>query len=398
MKKVLIIGAGFLQSFVIKKAKQLGYFTIAVDANPNAEGFKYCDEYAVINIVDETACCEFAGSRNIDGVLTAATDYGVLTASHIAEKLNLPGLKYETAKVIKNKYLVRKKLYETGADDTERCYEISDISVLSNIKERISFPVMVKPCDGSGSRGASKVNFAEDLETACVVAMSNSLTHKAIIEPFINGKEYGVESFCYNGEKIILGIMEKKMTKPPYYAELGHAIPSGLSAETEEKVKNCVKKAMEALDINFGSVNMDLLLTEDNNVHIVDIGARMGGNLIGSHIIPYGTGICYIENMIRAAVGDCVDFSPIMRKTCVATRILALTPGRIEELPDFEKIEEECSVEIEHHLKVGDTINEYRTNLDGCGYVIAAGNEKEKTLSDAENVKYMIDKGIKREE
>ncbi len=394
MKKVLIIGAGFLQSFVIKKAKQLGYFTIAVDANPNAEGFKYCDEYAVINIVDETACCEFAESRNIDGVLTAATDYGVLTASHIAEKLNLPGLKYETAKVIKNKYLVRKKLYETGADDTERCYEISDISELSDIKERISFPVMVKPCDGSGSRGASKVNFAEDLEAACVAAMSNSLTHKAIIEPFINGKEYGVESFCYNGEKIVLGVMEKKMTKPPYYAELGHAIPSGLSAETEEKVKNCVKKAMEALDINFGSVNMDLLLTEDNNVHIVDIGARMGGNLIGSHIIPYGTGICYIENMIKAAAGDRADFSSVMPKACVTTRLLALTPGKVKTLPDFEKIEQENCVEIEHHLKTGDVINEYHTNLDGCGYVVSRQDNKLLATSNAVEALKKVDNEI----
>lgn len=394
MKKVLIIGAGFLQSFVIKKAKELGYFTLAVDANPNAEGFKYCDEYAVINIVDEKACCEFAQSQNIDGVLTAATDYGVLTAAYIAEKLKLPGLKYETAKVIKNKYLVRKKLYEMGADDTGKCYEISDIEELVEIREDISFPVMVKPCDGSGSRGAAKVDFIEELETACAAAMSNSLTHKAIIEPFIFGKEYGVESFCYNDEKFVLGVMEKQMTNPPYYAELGHCIPSGLPQEVEEKIKRCVKKALEALDINFGSVNMDLLLAEDNNVHIVDIGARMGGNLIGSHIIPYGTGICYIENMIKAAVGDCVDFSSVMPKICVATRLLALTPGKVKALPDFEKIEEEYGVEIEHHLKAGDVINEYHTNLDGCGYVVSRQDNKLLATSNAAEALKKVDNEI----
>ena len=40
---------------------------------------------------------------------------------------------------------------------------------------------------------------------------------------------------------------------------------------------------------------MDVLVTKDNRICIVDIGARMGGNLIGSHIIPLGTGIDYIE-------------------------------------------------------------------------------------------------------
>jgi len=326
--------------------------------------------------------------------LTAATDYGVLTASYIAQKLKLPGLNYETAKVIKNKYLVRKRLYEMGADDTGKCYEISDLGQLLNVKESISFPVMVKPCDGSGSRGASKVDFIEELETACAAAMSSSLTHKAIIEPFISGREYGVESFCYNGERIVLGVMGKQMTKPPYYAELGHCIPSGLPDIVEEKIKRCVKKALEALDINFGSVNMDLLLTEDNNVHIVDIGARMGGNLIGSHIIPYGTGIPYIENMIKAAVGERVDFSPAITKECVTTRLLALTPGKVKMLPDFEKIEKEYGVKIEHHLKISDVINEYHTNLDGCGYVVSRQENKLLATSNAVEALKKIDNEI----
>ena len=56
MKKLLVIGAGFLQTFVIKKAKEMGYTVLTVDANPNAEGFAYADKYAIINIVDEQAC------------------------------------------------------------------------------------------------------------------------------------------------------------------------------------------------------------------------------------------------------------------------------------------------------------------------------------------------------
>ena len=112
MKKILIIGAGFLQKFVIQKAKDMGYFTLALDANPSAVGFKYADKYAVINIVDEKACLEYAKSENIDGVLTAATDYGVLTASYIAEHMKLPGLPYDVAKLIRNKYLQTQQLIQ----------------------------------------------------------------------------------------------------------------------------------------------------------------------------------------------------------------------------------------------------------------------------------------------
>ena len=87
MKKILIIGAGFLQDFVICKAKELGYETYTVDADPNAIGFKHADYHAIVNIIDEKACLEYAKKNSVDGVLTAATDYGVLTAAYIAREV-----------------------------------------------------------------------------------------------------------------------------------------------------------------------------------------------------------------------------------------------------------------------------------------------------------------------
>ena len=120
MKKVLVIGAGFLQDFVIQKAKKMGYEVHAVDADPTAIGFTHADHYGVVNIVDEKACLQYAKENQIDGVLTAATDYGVLTAAYIAQEMGLPGLKYEVAQLIKNKYKVRKCLYEHHVDDPEQ--------------------------------------------------------------------------------------------------------------------------------------------------------------------------------------------------------------------------------------------------------------------------------------
>lgn len=191
--------------------------------------------------------------------------------------------------------------------------------------------------------------------------------------------------------------MQKDMTQPPYYAELGHAIPSGLSDEVEVKVKDCVHKALLALGVNHGSVNMDLLITKDSNVHIVDIGARMGGNLIGSHIIPAGTGIDYMGNMIRAAVGDPVNWNPEWQPKSVATKLLALTPGIVKVLPDFEALENKHNVQIEHHLRIGDEITPYRTNLDGCGYVVAHSSSVEDSINIAANVRKEIDETIIRE-
>lgn len=385
MKKVLIIGAGFLQDFVICKAKEMGYETYAVDADSNAVGFNHADYHSVVNIVDEKACLEYARVNHIDGVLTAATDYGVLTAAYIAKEMGLPGLKYEVAQLIKNKYQVRKCLYENHVDDTEQAYEVYKDSNIEELSKKIVYPVMVKPCDGSGSRGASRVDNAKDLKKACEYAIAGSITNRAEIETFIVGKEYGAESLVVNGEVHVLGIMQKWMTKPPYYAELGHSIPNNLIPEVEEKVKKCVTNAIKALGVNFGSVNMDMLITEDGKVYIIDIGARMGGNMIGPCIIPYGTGVDYMAAMIQNAVGDYVDLSA-KDKCAVATRLLAFDEGVVKTLPDMKKVEKKFDVEIYHHLENGMKVNEYHTNLDGCGYIVAKGKTLKEAIDKAETV------------
>lgn len=395
-KKLLILGGGFLQVYVIRKAKACGYYVLVLDANPNAIGFDFADEHAVINIVDEVACLEYAREKCVDGVLTAATDYGVLSMSKIATEMHLPGINYTSATLIKNKAAVRKCLFDTRADDTGYSFEIDYKTDIADLSDKVKFPVMVKPCDGSGSRGASRVDKAEDFEEACKYAMAGSITHRAVAEPFVIGHEYGVESFVDYGVVHVLGVMKKEMTAPPYYAELGHAMPSGLGDEMENKVKSCVRNALLALGVNHGSVNMDLLITDQGSVHIIDVGARMGGNLIGSHIIPQGTGVDYMENMIRAAVGDKTNWTVKWEPSPVATKLLALRPGIVTALPDFPQLSAKYNVEIEHHLHVGDTINEYRTNLDGCGYVVANGIDLAEAISKAETAKEAIDKTITR--
>ena len=117
----------------------------------------------------------------------------------------------------------------------------------------------------------------------------------------------------------------------------------------------------------------------------------MGGNLIGSHIIPMGTGIDYMANMIKAAMSDEVDFSPKNKPEPVATKLLALTPGVVSSLPNFDNIAAINSVTIEHHLHKGDSITPYRTNLDGCGYVVATGRDVYEAIDTARMVREIID-------
>jgi biotin carboxylase len=268
---------------------------------------------------------------------------------------------------------------------------------IQELIKRIKYPVIVKPCDGSGSKGISKVSEREELVEAFNYALDSSISRKVIVEDFIDGKEYGVESFIYNGDIHVLSVMGKHKTPAPNYAELGHTIPSGLPIDFENKIKCVVANAIDALGISFGAVNMDILVTSSGKVCIIDIGARMGGNLIGSHIIPFGTGFDYMGALIESAVNDLSSFKPENSPTMIATRLLALKPGKIKILPDFNRIGENYGVTILHHMRAGDVIRPYRTNLDGLGYVYALGDSLEDVEERAEKAKIEIDMTTVRE-
>jgi biotin carboxylase len=392
LKSILIIGAGFLQAFVIQKAKDLGYHTFAIDKDPCAVGFSIADECSAVDIVDLESCLNYARAHQVDGVMTAATDYGVLSTAYVARELGLQGLDYEAAKTVKNKFLVRNILDSQTGEGISQFFEICQPNELSAIREKIQFPVIVKPCDGSGSKAVNKACEFKGLMTAVAEALNASRIRKALVETFIAGREYGVESMVLDGEVYVLGIMGKHMTDPPDYAELGHYMPSELPIEY--KVREVVQKAIKALGINYGAVNMDVLITERGEVFIVDVGARMGGNLIGSHIIPIGTGVDYMEALIRSAVGDAAALHSNNGSEIVATRLLALKPGNVKSLPDFSHIQQLENVEIYHHLHTGDKINRYHNNLDGCGYVLARGDSLDEAERRAETAKNLIDEGI----
>lgn len=394
MKKLLVLGAGFLQKFVIEKAVSLGYYVYAVDKNPDSVGFEVASESAIVDIVDRDACLKFAREKNVDGVMTAATDYGVLSAAYVAEKLGLPGVNLNSATIIKNKYSVRKILSENKIDCIKQFYEICSVSEAEALREKITFPLMVKPCDGSGSKGAARVDSFEEFLSAIEVALNSSLSKKAIAEDFVVGKEYGAETFVIDGEPFVLAVMQKDMTEPPYYAELGHTVPSGL--DFEDKIRDTVKNALKALGVNFGAVNMDMLITEDGEICIVDIGARMGGNLIGSHIVELSSGIDYLENLIKATVGDPVSLTAKSEPLAVSTRLLALKEGTVSELCDFKKIEKEFDVKIYHHLSVGDKISKYKNNLDGCGYIVATAQNSIEAKRKASLALKAVDERIVR--
>ena len=299
MKKILVIGASEKQIPIITRAKELGYMVFCIDGNANSAGFAFADEYKVIDVTDIQRCLEYAKEKRIDGVTTLSATVTLPAVNYIAEKMNLVGNSFENSEKLKSKYEIKKILFNNGLNIKGDFFQIHSKEEIDNIINKIVFPVVVKPSDGSASKGVSVVKEKKDLEDAIQYALNSSRNSSIYIEEYIKGTEYGAESFVYNGNVTIMGIIKQTMkTDKDKLLNYGHCVPSGLLNETEEIIKEEIKKAINSIGIKNGSVNMDIILDENNIPYIIDIGPRIGLNLIASHIIPYSTGISIIDNTI----------------------------------------------------------------------------------------------------
>jgi biotin carboxylase len=387
IKRILVIGAGHLQVDTIKRIRELGFEAYCADANPLAEGFQYAGGYKVIDVLDKDACLAYAKELEIDGVMTAAATVTLPTVAFIAKQLGLTATSQKAAAIATSKYEIKKRLSDNKLNISGKFLEIGNISEMEGIKKYLEFPCVVKPSDGSGSKGITIVNNSNELERAAEHAFNESRSKRIYFEKFIEGDEYGVECFVYENRVYVLGILKKIMTQYPTCSELGHRVPSGLPEEIESKIKLQVTKALEALYVTFGSVNIDLILSDkENEPYIIDLGMRIGGNLIATHIIPFSTGIHIIDRTIQAVVGEKICIETLFEKP-VATRLIILKPGVIKQIGNISALIDYTGIlDVVFTKKVGDTSREYIVNSDTCGWVVATGetaSEAEKNAEDA---------------
>ena len=105
----------------------------------------------------------------------------------------------------------------------------------------------------------------------------------------------------------MLAVTEKYTTGAPHFIEIGHIQPSGLSKETEAAVQKVVFRALDALRIRTGASHTEFKITPAGEIRLIEAGARMGGDCIGSDLVHLTTGFDYLKMVLDDALGNPLD-------------------------------------------------------------------------------------------
>ena len=300
-KKLAIIGASYLQLPLVKKAKEMGLETICFAWEEGAVCKGVADQFYPFSIIEKDKILQKCIEIGIDGITTIASDTAVVTVNYVASRMGLCSNPDEYSEVTTNKYKMRQCFLDNDVPSPKFTL-VEDLARYQIVG--FKFPLIVKPTDRSGSRGVEKVLDPIQLEEAILRAQNESFEHKAIVEEFVTGREISVESISNEGKHIILQITDKVTTGAPFFVELEHHQPSSLPDNIKDCVKMVVLKALDALHIQYGASHSELKITEDGDIRVIEIGARMGGDFIGSDLVRLSTGYDFLKGVIEVALGE----------------------------------------------------------------------------------------------
>lgn len=378
MKRLFIIGASILQMPAILKAKEMGLYVAVADYNPEAIGIPYADEFFCVSTIDEEGIYQAAKTFRADGIMTLATDMPMRSVAYATNKLGLVGISYDTAiKATDKGEMIR--AFEACGVEHPWYLILSKPEDYKAVEDEITFPCISKPVDNAGSRGVMLINSKEELENALCYSSSNGRKGEIIIEEYLQGNEVSVEVVVLDGEVHILQVTDKLTTGAPHFVEMGHSQPSRLGNSNVNAIKDLAVRAVKSVGIDNGPAHVEIMLTEQGP-KMIELGARMGGDCITTHLVPLSTGIDMVKLTIQIALGDKPKFARKCEKGS-AIRFFKEKNGIIHQISGIEEGQKCAGIcEITFVKKVGDYVGKIGSSVDRIGYVIAQDEDAKKAV------------------
>lgn len=305
MKKLLLLGGARYLLPVIQTAHEMGIYVITCDYLPDNIAHRYSDEYHNVSIVDKEAVLALAKQLQIDGILSFATDPGVVTCAYVAEKMGLPGSPYESVKILQNKDLFRAFLSKNGFNvPKHKAY--TDAGQALKEARNFNWPVVVKPVDSAGSKGVTRVDDLNGFSIAVNCALEHSLSGRFIVEEFIEQDGFASSSDCFSVNNSLVfasfdcQYFDKNAENP--YTPSAHLWPSSMPLSKQRELRCEIERLIKLLHMGTSIYNIETRVGVNGKAYIMECSPRGGGNRL-AEMLKISTGVDLIRNNICGALG-----------------------------------------------------------------------------------------------
>lgn len=380
--KVAIIGASEESLHTINKAKEQSLAVIAFDGNKEAAGLKVADNFRVVDISDEKKTIEAVKNANVDFILTVPIGRYLTTIGAVNDALGLPGITKQMAQRCTDKYLFHQKLQEKQLRNCT-CY------CLPEDKEKEwtgSFPAILKPRYGSGSRGIHIVESVARLAEA----LNKIGEEPYILEECMDGEEYGMDAAVIDGTFHMVLLRRKVNTPLPNRQAVAY-----YSVWEEDKfyrpVYEYMKQVVGTLGLSECLLHADLLDTKAGPFAI-EVSARPSGHNLHNLFTPMATGVDMAKEYICYRMGKEYSFVPSVKRN-LSIHYFDMQ-GVVQHIPGKEELDATGADIVEWNCNIGKgevlaSVSDGHSVM-GRGYFILEDNKKEEPAKQALKIKELF--------
>lgn len=305
-KRILILGAGDAQLNLIKSAKKLNYYTVVCDMRSEMEGTKMADKYYKVDYMNKDAIYSIACKEKIDGVISNS-EPAMINVSYLVDKMKLPGNSVESLKKLLSKSNFRDLQQKVGVY-SPKSFTTDRAEKIINLSKNLTFPVIVKPSESSGSRGTTQINeYSEQkIKEAFIICQAFSRNANVTIEEFVEMESLEVinaDVFVVNDDIIWDGWYGGLRSFKRPMIPMAKILPPDISKEREEKIKNDVNKILKASGVSLGEFNVETFFSKKGELLVIEINPRQAGDDI-PELIKESTGVDFTKLLVSLSVGD----------------------------------------------------------------------------------------------
>lgn len=387
-KNILMIG---LSVSILKKFKEredVNFFVIEEEEIYKKNKLDECKNPVIKKVVlakylESEEFIDIAKKINeevrLDGVLPAR-DYAVKATAKVAEILGLPGIGERNGQILTNKCKLR--------ESCER-YDIPHprYKKVSNKKDVYDFykgkPLIFKPATLQASIGISKINSKNDIQLAWertttaqdayVNTVSRQLLREYIVEEYIGGQEYSMETLVKNSEILFNNITQKKIFGDTF-VEQGHIVPANLPESTKSKLIKETKNIVDKLEIKSALLHSEWKL-ENDIPYLIECAGRVPGDYIYD-LIGLSYGFEFIDTYARIMSND--DFIINQKSIKVSCIYFFNTEeGILKEIEGLESLFMPEVVDWSINKCIGEKIEQINSSWDRIGYFIVSADDYE---------------------
>lgn len=373
-KRILIFGVGELQRSIIRRAKKRGLYTVGIDPNEDAVAKDEVDVFEVVGGKDFEGTCAVIEKYNIDAIVTSATDKPLVMMARVAEHYQLPCFSMNAAIYATDKYQMKQHFQAGGVP----CAKGRLIKTIEEA-DGLTYPLIIKPRDNSGSRGVIKCEDYIQLEAAMQEAFQFTHLDSLLVEEFIEGQAYSIEGFHHDGITEVYQFTEKRCTPFPYTAELGHKQPAVLSDKQKDDIREIIHRIGVCLDFHNCPSHTELKIN-DRGIFVLETSPRLAGDYNASTLIPLSTGINVEDQLLNVVTETNVDLHTGRQEKSSAICWISLPQGTIGMIDkELYNVSTWPHVKaFEFKLKVGDNVNQITNSLNRYGYFICQADTREE--------------------